>query len=110
MIHPTRPGQKCRVIKSASPRGLSIGMEVVTRWAHKDRLRLDVVQGGRWVGTTDIGIVWRVSGPELVNVPKHPGQMGKVPADQADIPAVWLEVIDGWPLVVAGETSKTVDA
>lgn len=94
MKHPTLSNQRCRVIKTSSPRGLAVGLEVFTRWPHTEELRLDKVENGKVVGQENLGKVWRVQGPGLVNIPKHPGQMGKVPADQADFPAVWLEVIE----------------
>lgn len=89
MKHPTKPGQKCRIIKSASSRGSSVGLEVQTRWVHNEILRLDKFEGGVH-SVEDIGLVWRVQGEGLASVPKN----GSVPANQADVPAVWLEVIE----------------
>jgi len=94
MKHPTKPGQKCRVIRTASPRGLAVNQEVFTRWAHRETLRLDKIEGGKVVGVEDLGIVWRVQGEGLAKLPKNQPETGSVPADQADFPAVWLEVID----------------
>lgn len=87
---PTRPGQRCRIIESASARGASIGIVVTTRWVHNEVLVLDKFDANGKHYLQTIGAVWRVQGEGLVGKPKN----GNVPPDQADVPAAWLEVIE----------------
>lgn len=92
--HPTKPGQRCRVIGSRSKdngegNGPNMGKVVTTKFLHQ-------------MQAADRVPVWRCTGDNLVS---YHGGVGEV-----DFLNYWLEVIEDPPTPVVDAKKKAVEA